>query len=946
LTVEDLVPPIADVISPNGGEYWLLSEPGYPANEELVTWSMSDDIRVCQAVVALQYCDPSVGSCDMAAGGWSSVTADCGIGTNCSVTYGSPGACVHPGESTTSALFTVPTDPPSGTPGSLYRIHLTVADHASNTVETYSEHPFYIVLSNPEAVKTLVLWHSGRISDPTSELALKLGELAGHPRVQGLVIDLAGVGGLSAAYAAWDTDWENAALANNLVVDIHDYLLDELLPVYTGVEFLVFVGDDGDIPFARLPDGAALHLEHTYTDGTDITAGTTVGAALAGDFYLSDDPMTVLDGFVVGDLATSLFIPDLKAGRLVETADEIITTIATFISTDGVLDLTAMDPTTGHKALVTGYDFLIDAATVIRERWKTALGAATPDTSIEPVDGVLISSDWGESTPGDRATALRTHLSGNGSDAYGVASLSGHATHYEEGVPGTNPFDIEGLDAADIYGPDGCGSPTLGAVDLTGTVVYGIGCHGGLSVPGSCAAGDPDHSLDLPQTFLSRGALAYLANTGYGWGLKHGIGYSERLVEIFTEELTGGGTVEVGEAAKQSKLRYALESPRLDAYDEKTSMQWTLYGLPMSGVRTGISLSASEIASSGDEVDLGPVMVSQSISTAALPSYLTRLEMHFDLTAPGVYTKRAASGEVLPMTPGCSDPDGCYYTLNGLVERGSASADLPIQPYLIFDSRLSGTSQHGVLWMGGTYDEESGWIPVIAELSSNGGDGSDHGDLPRTASVSASGRRVVGGEDPDDCRPSDLELNGLVLTTGEAVRQEAAYPMFSNQRIYRGIDVEILYYNNSYDQDGNCDREGPVLGAGPYGGEYHQRSGNTLSWTVPASDALGDVWRVVVVLNDGSVDLLGQGHWTPIELTDSGSGVFTGSLDVTGVDRLTYIVQSADSRGNVTTLDWVTTHPAASGIDHGVLDTIDVDVNLIFADGVETGDLDRWSGSF
>ena len=122
-------------------------------------------------------------------------------------------------------------------------------------------------------------------------------------------------------------------------------------------------------------------------------------------------------------------------------------------------------------------------------------------------------------------------------------------------------------------------------------MVYAVGCHGGLSVPGSCA-GDADHSLDLPQTFLSSGAVAYVANTGYGWGLKQGIGYGERLVEILTEELTGGGTVVVGEVVRRSKQRYVLESPRLDAYDEKTLMQWTLYGLPMYAVKIGTPTKA------------------------------------------------------------------------------------------------------------------------------------------------------------------------------------------------------------------------------------------------------------------------------------------------------------------------------------------------------------------
>ena len=39
------------VVSPNGGEYWLLSEAGSPAHQQVVTWSMSDNVRICQVEV-------------------------------------------------------------------------------------------------------------------------------------------------------------------------------------------------------------------------------------------------------------------------------------------------------------------------------------------------------------------------------------------------------------------------------------------------------------------------------------------------------------------------------------------------------------------------------------------------------------------------------------------------------------------------------------------------------------------------------------------------------------------------------------------------------------------------------------------------------------------------------------------------------------------------------
>ncbi len=59
LIVLDTEDPVVDVLSPDGGEFWLLSDasPDVPANPEFVAWSASDDIRVCSVDVALEYSD-------------------------------------------------------------------------------------------------------------------------------------------------------------------------------------------------------------------------------------------------------------------------------------------------------------------------------------------------------------------------------------------------------------------------------------------------------------------------------------------------------------------------------------------------------------------------------------------------------------------------------------------------------------------------------------------------------------------------------------------------------------------------------------------------------------------------------------------------------------------------------------------------------------------------
>ncbi|MCP4656638.1 MAG: DUF11 domain-containing protein [bacterium] len=926
LTVLDDTPPAARVSYPSGGEYWLLSPEGSP-DTKVISWEMSDNIRICHVEVSLLYSDNE---------GESYQPAPEGGGLPGEFPDGFPGGtCPHPGETTTSVEYTVPSAPPSGSPGSLYKIRVRVTDDAGLPTTVESENPFFIVKPNPDAVKTLILTNLDRMgtSSETEELDTELRDLADHPQVLGLLVDLGGNTALTQLYDAWDADASspspNPELANLVLFGchgmprpagcpageetdgIHDIVHDRL-QAYSGVEYLILVGDDRVIPMARVRDWTELFPEPRYTsndpadpDAELSTGGTAVGQALEARFYLSDDPLAVLAQVQPEELVAEgkVFLPDLAVGRLVETPEEIIAAIATFKGEDGALDLTTFDP--GRSPLlVTGYDFLLDSAKKIRSRWKNFL---------DPV-AELLREAWDELDLLENLCLLA-----------GLASLNGHATHYEEGVPGPSFFDIWGLDTAAIVAPEACGPGQ--PLDLRGRVIYAVGCHGGLPVAGSSVATDPE--LDLPQALMSRGVMAYIANSGYGWGLLYGIGYSERVVEIFSEEMTRGGTVVVGDAVKQTKLRYFLESPRFDVYSDKTLMQWTVFGFPMYAVRTGIpehkEKAFTGLAPKAGErpavEQLGSVSVARKLSgsvagaevdfKASLPPYLTQLNLRFDLSSTGVYTKYSASGDILD-TSGCADPAGCYYTLNSLVERQTGSADLPLQPFLVYDSRLSGTSQHGVMWMGGAYDEETGWIPVFAELASNGGDGSNHGVGPRLIYPKPIGpcRRILG--DQDDCRASDLDMSSVVLTTGELVQDSGGE--YSIERLYREIDLEVFYFNNTQDVTENCDRTGPILGDGP----HHQVDGRYVDWAVAPGDAAG-VWRVVVVYNDEA-----SHRWVPLELENEG-GTWSSRVRIDGSGPLIYFLQAVDARGNVSWLEYEGLLPS-SGVPLDIPDPVDAEI--------------------
>ncbi len=1070
LTVIDFEPPEAAVITPSGGEFWLLSDPtpGVPPSLGPITWSMSDNVRVCRVKVELLF------------------SSD---GENFTPLPSAPGLprlfppepqpnlpCfleddpTSPNYIPTSMNYQVPVNLDLlGGGGKQYKVRVTVTDHAGLETEAESQNSFFIVPPNDSTVQTLILWHSERLEGAVAaDLERDLQILADHPRVQGRLVDLAGVGSVKPLYDVWDAGIVNddpvagVGLPNAVLFDpddpndpndpfgVHPYLLGELLPVFTGVEFLVLVGGDDVIPLARLEDRANVLSEEDYPDpdGFDLTPdGSTVGRALDDNQYLSDDPLAVRDpvslvasGDEEGSVAVGAdycsaateelaWIPDLAVGRLVETPTEITRTINTFLSQGGILDLTTRfcsvtttqacvdddecpgageicNPPPG-RVLVTGYDFLLDSSADIEDSWRDRLG-------VDAVGADLVdpTQNWG-------TTQLLAGLCGDGGAPYPVASLNGHANHYSEGVPGDLAHFDEGLGASAIDGPAACDGQPL---DLSGAVFYAVGCHGGLPVPDDAPAAD--HPFDLPQTFLGLGAVAYAANTGYGWGLREGPpGYGERMVVLMTERLSAGGAVTVGEAVNEAKTLYlADDSGCFDAYDQKSVMQWTLFGLPMYSVRLAV---APETAAAGagaggrpvpsleewpEEEHYGGVVVRRREpgDRGSLPSFVTRLDLSFDFSAAGVYrkfysqrtdrcstdpSKTCSSDTDCPMTPGpmpvhgtcgpastnvelgrcsittsqfcdenrpcpmgetcdagrgrCStDPTvvcdqnadcsgggicdaastaaaltripcpadpadpadpvaGCYYELNGLA---GGQADLPVQPYFVFDSRLSGTSQHGVLWTGGEYQQESGWKALRPALQSNNdpndpdqGDFSNLGALaPRRARASPRPTRVLPGEDADTaegCPPSDLELNKLVVPTGETVEDALGEPSIERRDLT--VDLEILYFNNTTNSNQNCDRDGPKIEAVPsFAPDYHQVTGAEIEWKVKATDLAG-VWRVLVVVDDEAASA-----WVSRELTaetlPDGSVVWTDTYDAGGgAGEVSYFLQAVDNRGNV-----------------------------------------------
>ena len=350
------------------------------------------------------------------------------------------------------------------------------------------------------------------------------------------MIPVEGDPAVAAAYEAWNADPCSVDAVNGAAAAVAG-LVDGYRADNPGIEYIVIVGGDDQIPQFRIPDETSIANETGYA--ASLGAGfTPQRAAAATRTILTDDPYADARPLLAN--GREIFVPDVALGRLVETPSDIVAALDRFLAFNGLLD-----PATTSSAFVSGYDFLSDGA----EQVSTTLAA-----SGRPVDE-LISDDW---TADDLVDGLL-----NGTVTIG--SVNAHFDHNraEPADPSAGLFTTEDVSGS---GPD----------TLSQAVLFSMGCHSGLSVSDVHIGGDP-LAVDWPQTMAAQGA-GYVGNTGYGYGETETVALSEQLMAHFAENLGSGATV--GQALQLAKHRYAGTDLLFGAYDDKVLMISTFYGLP------------------------------------------------------------------------------------------------------------------------------------------------------------------------------------------------------------------------------------------------------------------------------------------------------------------------------------------------------------------------------
>ncbi len=503
----------------------------------------------------------------------------------------------------------------------------------------------------PKGTRTLILTHTGRVTfgegDARAQFGPTLTRLAQHPKVKGVVYDLVNDHRLDALYAAWGPANTCVPLANAIVGSIHSLIVD-FAKTYPELTYVVLVGGDHVIPFARIEDRAEISREWQWAGFYN--PQTPLGATLTYGCYLSDDYYGRREG-PLDPRGKSVRAPDLAVGRLVESATDILAYIDKFLRRDHI---------TITSALSGGYTFVNDLAENVQRALEHGGTGVT-------VDGTFIRKSPPQWTAPDLSRKL-----GTAPVPWQLVAMQGH-------------YNANTLLPADAtFGrmlPD---DQSLSGGNIDDALWMTIGCHSGHNIVDSemrhqsTAAGLARKELSWPEALMARGTTL-IGGTGYQYAESDLPENSERMYIYLAEEIARASAVPIGEALNEAKRRYLRHCHQVRGMDEKLVQVATLYGLPMLtfGVPRPQEPATRLIA-------IAPGAL------AGIPADRVR--------------KRVVSVDGYPLTP--------QLTVSGepYVDTGEPHIVRPLKPVLpgLFrDLSQPGTIPVGVVWSGGHYADST-----------------------------------------------------------------------------------------------------------------------------------------------------------------------------------------------------------------------------------------------
>jgi uncharacterized repeat protein (TIGR01451 family)/CSLREA domain-containing protein len=546
--------------------------------------------------------------------------------------------------------------------------HLAVVMTTGTCTGVSTALPASSIVPAASNANTIILADLARLTaDPQAQadVQAKLAQLAARPEVNGVVVDVSSDPRIAAANAQADAH-PTCPFAKNLVAHAIKDVVDGYRSL-NPLQYVVIIGSDDVIPFFRHPDQALLANERNYVP--PVRDNTTSQATLKLGYFLGQDRYGA--GREISSRSDSLPIPDLAVGRLVETPGEVIGMVDAYLN--GTVNGVVPTPTT---SLVTGYDFLEDAANAVTAELEAGIGSPA-DTLITPRD--LSPQDPAAWTADD----LRAVLLGSRHD---ITYLAGH-------------FSASSALAADYTTRLLASEIAASAVDLTNALIYSAGCHSGYNIVNDHGIPGVTSEPDWAQAFAQKQATL-IAGTGYQYGDTDFIEYSERLYLEFSRQLRlGTGPVAIGQALVAAKQVYLAETPQLRPIHEKALLESSLFGLPF----LKIDMPAGRGTPAGD----GSIVTGTS-GFAANPGLTLGLQYADVSITPSLTTEQVELDII--------DSNGSTGTVTATYLRGSNGVFTnPAEPVLPLERRnvsVPGTVLRGVGFRGGSFTDLPNILPL------------------------------------------------------------------------------------------------------------------------------------------------------------------------------------------------------------------------------------------
>ena len=704
-------------------------------------------------------------------------------------------------------------------------------------------------------LQTLILTDSGRLKGTSTEISTALSDLqsfAGRSDVTGTVIDLHDPQYQRVAWANQQADANpTCPTAKNMVAIEIKAVVDAYRTANAStLQYIVLAGGANVIPFYQIPDEAGLANEKDYV--APVAPNTPSEAALKSSLVEGQDYYGSQADFTQGGL--TLPMPSLAVGRLVDTAADISNAIHTYVATNGVI--------TPHSSLVTGYDFVGDAAAAIATEMNAGTSSA-PDTLIEAQG--LPPTDPTAWTAGQLFTKL---LAGN----HDIVVLTGH-------------FSAGNLLAADYSTSFSASDVAASSAPLNNVLVLALGCHSGYSIPNSDLLANASPNPDWAKAFLSKGAVGYVAASGYAYGDTILTEYGERLFVGLSQQLrTGTGAVSVGQALVAAKRQYVANTAQMSGIDQKTVVEMTLYGLPMMKVNMPGQRITPPVASS---------VVTGTTLFASGPGASTGLSSTVVPLSPATQVNNVALKNLASQT-----------TVNTTYLSGSdgvvANPFEPLFPKDIYDVTASGLVLRGVALYGADYSDQSGVIPLTS--------------APTTELSSANLSYNTQVFDPGQVWNSNFSdaLTGgrtRLVTIPAQFQSTAIGTIDGTLRTYSGLRLKLYYLPDNWPAAGTPSVKAAAVSSAPnIMGVGADVSGSNVSFRVDITDDGSAGVQEVWVLYTGRPGTPYYGHWNPLNLSQSTQDPtrWQGTLALqTGANPgdLLYMVEAVGGAGLTTLSD-------------------------------------------